>query len=113
MLPGSYRNATIGREPPGTPERKNYDAANAGTPLPAVGENDEKAYTQMSDRFKEHTVIEIEKENRLQASEKVWGSVSHALKAVAEQRGWQGDTHSATLRVGCRLFPQLRFPSPG
>lgn len=73
------------------------------TPLPAVGENDEKAHTQMSDRFKEHTVIEIEKENRLQASEKVWGSVSHALKAVAEQRGWQCDTHSALYDVARQL----------
>ena len=73
------------------------------TPLPAVGENDERAHVQMSDRFKEHTAIEIEKKNRLQASEKVWGAVSHALKAVAEQRGWQSDTHSALFDVARQL----------
>lgn len=57
------------------------------TPLPPVGEDDEKAHAQISVRFPEHTVIAIENDNRLQASEKVWGTVAHALKAVAEQRG--------------------------
>ena len=66
------------------------------TPLPPVGEDDEKAHAQISVRFTEHTVIEIENEKRLQASEKVWEKVAHALKAVAEQRGWE---HKGPLKL--------------
>ena len=31
--------------------------------------------------------------DRLQASEKAWGAAAHAVKAVAQQRGWQHDGH--------------------
>lgn len=73
------------------------------TPLPPVGEDDEKAHAQISVRFTEHTVIEIENENRLQASEKVWGTVAHAIKAVAEQRGWEHKGHSKLRDVARQL----------
>ena len=73
------------------------------TPLPAVGENDERAHAQISDRFQEHAVIEIDKENRLQAAEKVWASVAHAVKAVAEYRGWEHDSHSKLYDVARQL----------
>ena len=55
----------------------------------------------MSDRFQEHAVIEIDKENRLQAAEKIWASVAHAVKAVAEYRGWAHDS-PAKLYDGAR-----------
>ena len=57
----------------------------------------------MSTRCQEHIDIEIDKGNRLQASEKIWTLVAHALKAVAEQRGWEHDSHSKLAYVARRL----------
>lgn len=77
------------------------------TPLPPVGENDEKAHAQISDRFQEHAVIEIDNDNRLQAAEKVWASVAHSLKAVAEYRGWEHDDHSKLYDVARQLGTEI------
>ena len=65
----------------------------ADTPLPPVGHNGTADHVQMSERFQGHTKIEIGKGNRLQASEKIWASVAHILKAIAERRGWTHNSH--------------------
>ena len=41
--------------------------------------------------------------NRLQASEKVWGTVTHALKAVAARRGWRHTSHTHLRDVANQL----------
>lgn len=63
------------------------------TPLPPVGRNGTADHVQMSERFQGHAKIEIGKGNRLQASEKIWASVAHILKAIAESRGWTHNSH--------------------
>ena len=73
------------------------------TPLPKPGMHDQAAHSQMSKRFQEHTTIEINKGNRLQSSEKVWASVSHAVKAVAEKRGWKHNGHGLVKDVAVQL----------
>ena len=73
------------------------------TPLPDPGQHDGAAHVQMSKRFQEHTSIEVSKGNRLQASEKVWASVSHAVKAVAERRGWRHNGHGLMKDVAVQL----------
>ena len=78
------------------------------TPLPQVGASDETAHAEMSQRFQEHTLIEIEKGDRLQASEKIWASVAHALKAVAENRGWQNDSHYLLHAIAVQLGNESR-----
>ena len=75
-----------------------------GTPLPAPGESDEAAHAAISQRFREHSIIEIEKGNRLQASEKIWASVAQQLKAVAEDRGWANVSHRHLRDVDHQLF---------
>ena len=35
----------------------------------------------------------------LQASEKAWGAAAHAVKAVAEKRGWEHSGHRELFRV--------------
>ena len=45
-------------------------------------------YVEMSHRFLDHAQSELNAGRRLQASEKVWGAVSHALSAIGKQRGW-------------------------
>ena len=60
-----------------------------------------------SERLLRHARIELEKGDRLQASEKAWGAVAHAIKAVATHRGWRYNTHSDATRIIVRLIPEL------
>ena len=60
-----------------------------------------------SERLLRHAYIELEKGDRLQTSEKAWGAVAHAIKAVAAHRGWRYDTHSDATRVIVRLIPEF------
>ncbi len=46
-----------------------------------------------SERLLAHAREMIEKGDRLQASEKIWGAVVHAIKAVARERGWSFSKH--------------------
>ena len=51
--------------------------------------------------------------DRLQASEKAWGSVAHYLKVIADRRGWRYETHADSFRVARNLTaaennPQIR-----
>ena len=41
-----------------------------------------------------HAQEMIDKGDRLQASEKIWGAVAHAVKAVAAERGWPYNHHA-------------------
>ena len=41
--------------------------------------------------------------DRLQASEKLWGATSHALMAIAQQRGWADGSHYALRAAAERL----------
>ena len=72
--------------------------------LPPPGSNDVESHTAMSRRFIDHARDELEKGDRLQASEKLWGACAHALKAIAIQRGWSHtkhrDIHSIAIQIG-------------
>ena len=46
------------------------------------------------DRMLEHAEKMLERGDRLQASEKIWGAVAHAVKAVAAERGWPYSHHA-------------------
>ena len=46
------------------------------------------------DRMLAHAQEMIDKGDRLQASEKIWGAVAHAVKAVAVERGWPYNHHA-------------------
>ena len=46
---------------------------------------------------------EFDKGDVLQASEKLWGATSHAIKAVADQRGWDHGKNSHRRLVVRRL----------
>ena len=41
-----------------------------------------------SERLLNHAREMLAKSDRLQASEKIWGAVAHAVKALADERGW-------------------------
>ena len=56
-------------------------------------------HAEHRDRFLRHAVEQIEAGDRLQASEKLWGAVSHGIKAMAARRGWPVDSHQAGRNV--------------
>lgn len=50
---------------------------------------------------------ELAKGDRLQASEKGWGAASHAVKAIAEGRGWRHKSHRDLFDVVHRLANEM------
>ena len=42
----------------------------------------------------EHASQMLAARDRLQASEKMWGAVAHAIKAIAVERGWPYEAHA-------------------
>ena len=56
-----------------------------------------------SDRLMRHAFEQLEKGDRLQASEKAWGAMAHALKSVAKERGLDYHNHDAAFAVIRRL----------
>ena len=63
-----------------------------------------------SERLLRHAHIELEKGDRLQASEKAWGAVAHGIKVVAAHRGWRYDTHADAYRIIKRLAIETGNP---
>ena len=47
-----------------------------------------------SERMLRHAAEMIEQDERLQASEKIWGAAVHRLKEIAVERGWPYDSHA-------------------
>ena len=45
--------------------------------------------------------------DELQASEKLWGAVSHALIAAAQQRGWKHGSHARMREVVSGLAQEI------
>ena len=57
-------------------------------------------YMQTSHRFLAQAQEEFNRGDMRQASEKAWGAAAQAVKATAEQRGWEHSTHA-------RLFENI------
>lgn len=57
-------------------------------------------YIRTSRRFLAQAQQEFDRGDMLQASEKAWGAAAQAVKATAEQRGWEHSTHA-------RLFENI------
>ena len=53
-----------------------------------TAENPQEPHSVHSGRMLAHAAAMLDAGDRLQASEKIWGAVSHALRAVASNRGW-------------------------
>lgn len=71
------------------------------TTLPPITDRSPEANMQSSRRFLEHAMLELAKDppERLQASEKSWGALSQAVKAVAKDRRWRNDSHFRTHAI--------------
>ena len=58
-----------------------------------------ETHQEVSRRFLLHAEEQLALGDSLQASEKGWGAAAHAVKSVAERRGWRHRTHSDLFRV--------------
>ncbi len=50
-----------------------------------------------------HAWEQLEQGDRLQASEKCWGAVVHALKAISQRHGWRHRTHVHNSLIAAHL----------
>ena len=58
---------------------------------------------ETSRRFIIQADAELAAGDLLQASEKGWGAAAHAIKAVAQERGWRHDNHARLFGIADRL----------
>jgi uncharacterized protein (UPF0332 family) len=61
-------------------------------------------HVRISRQFMRQAEEEFAKGDKLQASEKAWGAAAHAVKAVAQQRGWQHDGHRYLFEAIDRIY---------
>ena len=64
-----------------------------------IAEKPITAHSRHRDAVFSHSKEMIEKGDRLQACEKIWGAVAHALKVVADRRGWPYKSHADALVI--------------
>ena len=67
-------------------------------------------HTDASRMMMGHAEPELAKGDSLQASEKGWGAASHAVKAIAEGRGWRHTSHRDLYSVVRRLANEIDQP---
>ena len=60
----------------------------------------------ISRRFIRQAEDELRQGDSLQASEKAWGAAAHALKAIAERRGWRHGRHRDLFPVVDRMIDE-------
>ena len=81
-------------------------------PLPEPRENgatpDE--HEQISRRFIRQAHEELAKGDLIQASDKTWGAVAHALKAVGQSRGWRHKGHEHLKAIGHIIGKEFNHP---
>ena len=73
------------------------------TPLPQPGVASPEDRTAISRRFLGQAREELLQDERLQASEKTWGAMAQALKAIAQRRGWMHRGHHYVLEIGHQI----------
>lgn len=69
-----------------------------------------ESHANVSLRFIDQAAAEFSQEDFLQASEKAWGAAAHAVKAVAEVRGWQHDGHRELFRCARLMSEETGQP---
>ena len=65
----------------------------------------------LSKWFMEGAKAEMEKGDRLQASEKAWGALAQQLKAIGAARGWFHASHAHVREIGIQIGYEYNSPS--
>ena len=66
-----------------------------------------ETHLEVSRDFLVHSREQLALGDSLQASEKGWGAAAHAVKAVAERRGWRHSSHRDLFRVINRIAAEM------
>ena len=66
-------------------------------------------YAEISQHLIDQARAELQGGDRLQASEKAWGAVAHAVKAVAQQREWNHNSHDLLYDVARQVADENRW----
>ena len=67
-------------------------------------------YAALSRRFVRQSQEELDRGDRLQASEKAWGAAAHAVKAVAASRGWNHNSHRLLFDIVDQVSRDVENP---
>ena len=62
-----------------------------------------ETHLEVSRNFLVHAREQLALGDSLQASEKGWGAAAHAVKALAQRRGWRHNSHRDLFVVSSRL----------
>ena len=68
-------------------------------------------HRRISRQFLRQAQAEFAGGDRLQASEKAWGAAAHAVKAVAQHRGWRHDSHRHLYEAIDRIYRETGDPA--
>ena len=71
----------------------------------------ENKYSAMSQEFLVRAEDYLERGDLVQASEKSWGAAACALKAIAERRGWNHQSHSLLFDISGQVAEELGKPN--
>ncbi len=74
-------------------------------PGPSPDEESERNMA-ISKRLLQQAQAELDRQDPLQASEKAWGAVAHAIKSVAEKRRWFSDADWKLARIAAIVAVQ-------
>ncbi len=66
-----------------------------------------RRYNEISDYIIEEAQQELKRGDLIQASEKCWGAVAHAVKSVAQTRGWNHHRHDLLRDVVSQVADEL------
>jgi hypothetical protein len=64
----------------------------------------------VSRRFIQQADDELEHGDQLQASENAWGAAVRVVKSIAEQRGWEHDSHRHLFTAARRIAEEEQDP---
>ena len=67
-------------------------------------------YAALSRDYMERAEDYLRRGDLVQASEKSWGAAACGLKAIAEQRGWQHQSHSLLFDISGQVAEELDRP---
>ncbi len=67
-------------------------------------------YASMSQEYMARAEDYLRQGDLKQASEKSWGAAACALKSIAEQRGWQHQSHSLLFDISNQIIEELDRP---
>ena len=69
-----------------------------------------QTHQEVSREFLIHAREQLDLGDTLQASEKGWGAATHAVKAIAERRGWRHRSHRNLFEVIDRIATRMDRP---